>query len=176
MTCMKPSETNSAPVGPTARPRGSLSSAVGPLAGSPSARYGPVAPCAAHDHADVAGADGGAIEGPAAVGRRQQHRLVAAVGHQEVARAHRRSPPLGPRAAPPRSGPPCPALPQTPVPATVKRCPAVIGCPKSVVVAAGSTRTRQLAVSAMKRSPAASTRHPGRLVELARRRRRARPR
>ena len=41
MTCMKPSVTNNAPVGPMARPRGSFSSAVGPLAGSPSARYGP---------------------------------------------------------------------------------------------------------------------------------------
>ena len=59
-----------------------------------------------------------------------------------------------------RDGPPCPVLPQTPVPATVKRCPAVTACPKSVPVTAGSTRTRQLAVSAMKRSPAASTATP----------------
>ena len=58
------------------------------------------------------------------------------------------------------SGPPCPELPQTPVPATVKRCPPVTACPNNVVVPAGSTRTRQLAVSATKRSPAASRATP----------------
>ena len=55
------------------------------------------------------------------------------------------------------TGPPWPAVPQTPVPATVERCPAVIVCPKSVTLRAGSTRTLQLEVSAMKTSPEPST-------------------
>ena len=172
---MKPSVTNSAPVGPTARPRGSLSSAVGPGGGEPVGEIRPVAPGPAHDHADVARADR-ACRSRSRRCRRQQHRLVAAVGHEQVAGAVDRDghgvPQLGRRRG-----------------AALARRAADAGAGHGVEVPGGhrlpeergargpaATRTRQLAVSAMNRSPARVDRDARRLVELAGRARRGRRR
>ena len=82
---MKPSVTNSAPVGPTARPRGSFSSAVGPVGGQPVGEIRPVAPGAAHHDAEVARPDRRPVEATRRPRLAEQNGLVAAVGHQEVA-------------------------------------------------------------------------------------------
>ena len=131
----------------------------GPVGRQPVGEVRPVAPRAAHDHADVARTDGRAVEGSAppdgasstdwsplsATRRSPAASSVTATGIPQLCRVQR---------------PALPVLPHTPVPATVKRPPARTACPKRVVVTAGTTRTRQLAVSAMKRSPAASTATP----------------
>ena len=171
---MKPSLTNSAPVGPIARPRGSLSSAVGPVGGQPVGEIGPIAPRAAHDDADVARADGGAVEGTRG-GRRQQHGLVAAVGHQEVARAvegdGHRVPQLrrAQRAALPGRAADTGA-------GHGEEVPGRHGLPEER--GAGGGQDAHPAVGGVGDEEVAGRvdRHPGRLVELARRGRRARRR
>ena len=163
---MKPSVTNSAPVGPTARPRGSLSSAVGSGGGQPVGEIRPVAPRPAHDDAEVARADRPCRSGP-----RPAPPRAAPTGRRcrpPAGRRRRRRPrPPGPTAAPPRPGRPGRPCRR---PRCRPRCRGArppSACPKSVTLRAGTTRTRQLAVSAMNTSPAPSTATAGRLVELA---------
>ncbi len=154
MTCMKPSETKSAPVGATARPARVVELGRGRrwrgARRRDTARSSPCHPRRRRGRRRRRRA----VVGPGPGGR-QQHRLVAAVGHQQVAGAIDGDGHGVPGWAPPpgRPGRAC----------RTRRCrrPCRGGRRSSPARTASCraparTRTRQLAVSAMKRSPAAS--------------------
>ena len=73
------------------------------------------------------------------------------------------------------SGPPCPELPQTPVPVTVNRCPPVTACPNSVPVARREHAHPAVGGVGDVEVARRVERHAGRLVQLAGRRGQAVP-